>query len=47
MSSLLCLPNLSYCSYVLLILQYDKNCGLYRFHKEYLQMLKDASVIVF
>jgi t-SNARE complex subunit (syntaxin) len=32
---------------VLLILQYAKNCGFYRFHKEYLQMLKDVSVIVF
>jgi t-SNARE complex subunit (syntaxin) len=32
---------------VLLILQYAKNCGFYRFHKEYLQMLNDASVIVF
>jgi hypothetical protein len=32
---------------VLLILQYAKNCGFYRFHKEYLQMLKDAGVIVF
>jgi hypothetical protein len=33
--------------YVLLILQYPKYCGFYRFHKEYLQMLKDAGVIVF
>jgi hypothetical protein len=32
---------------VLLILQYTKNCGFYRFHKEYLQMLKDVGVIVF
>jgi hypothetical protein len=32
---------------VLLILQYAKNCGFYHFHKEYLQMLKDASIIVF
>jgi hypothetical protein len=24
-----------------------KYCGFYRFHKEYLQMLKDAGVIVF
>jgi hypothetical protein len=32
---------------VLLILQYAKNCGFYLFHKEYLQMLKDAGVIVF
>jgi hypothetical protein len=32
---------------VLLILQYTKNCGFYRLHKEYLQMLKDAGVIVF
>jgi hypothetical protein len=32
---------------VLLILQYVKNCGYYRFHKEYLQKLKDAGVIVF
>jgi hypothetical protein len=32
---------------VLLILQYAKKCGFYRFHKEYLQMLKDASIIVF
>jgi hypothetical protein len=32
---------------VLLILQYAKNCGFYRFHKKYLQMLKDAGVIVF
>jgi hypothetical protein len=32
---------------VLLILQYAKNCGFYRFHKEYLQMLKDAGIIVF
>jgi hypothetical protein len=46
-SSLLCLPNLSYGSYVLLILQYPKYCGCYHFHKEYLQMLKDAGVIVF
>jgi hypothetical protein len=46
-SSLLCLPNLSYGSYVLLILQYPKYCGFYRFHKEYLQMLKDVGVIVF
>jgi hypothetical protein len=46
-SSLLCLPNLNKGSYVLLILQYTKNYGFYRFHKEYLQMLKDASVIVF
>jgi t-SNARE complex subunit (syntaxin) len=30
-----------------LILQYTKNCGFYRFHKEYLQMLKVVSVIVF
>jgi hypothetical protein len=32
---------------VLLILQYTKNCGFHRFHKEYLQMLKDAGVIIF
>jgi t-SNARE complex subunit (syntaxin) len=32
---------------VLLILQYPKYCGFYHFHKEYLQMLKDAGVIVF
>jgi hypothetical protein len=32
---------------VLLILQYPKYCGFYRFHKEYLEMLKDAGVIVF
>jgi hypothetical protein len=32
---------------VLLILQYTKNCGFYYFHKEYLQMLKDAGVIIF
>jgi hypothetical protein len=32
---------------VILILQYTKNCGFYRFHKEYFQMLKDAGVIVF
>jgi hypothetical protein len=32
---------------VLLILQYAKNYGFYHFHKEYLQMLKDAGVIVF
>jgi hypothetical protein len=32
---------------VLLILQYPKYCGFYCFHKEYLQMLKDAGVIVF
>jgi hypothetical protein len=32
---------------VLLILQYTKNCGFYHFHKKYLQMLKDASVIIF
>jgi t-SNARE complex subunit (syntaxin) len=32
---------------VLLILQYPKYCGFYPFHKEYLQMLKDAGVIVF
>jgi hypothetical protein len=32
---------------VLLILQYAKNCRVYRFHKEYLQMLKDAGFIVF
>jgi hypothetical protein len=32
---------------VLLILEYTKNCGFYRFHKEYLQMLKDVGVIVF
>jgi hypothetical protein len=32
---------------VLLILQYAKNYGFYRFHKECLQMLKDAGVIVF
>jgi hypothetical protein len=32
---------------VLLILQYAKNCGFYCFHKEYLQMPKDAGVIVF
>jgi hypothetical protein len=32
---------------VLLILQYTKNCGFYRFHKEYLQILKDAGIIVF
>jgi hypothetical protein len=29
------------------ILQYPKYYGFYNFHKEYLQMLKDASVIVF
>jgi hypothetical protein len=29
------------------ILQYAKNCGFYRFHEEYLQMLKDVGVIVF
>jgi hypothetical protein len=46
-SSLICLPNLSLGSYVLLILQYAKNCGFYRFHKEYLQILKDDGVIVF
>jgi hypothetical protein len=46
-SSLLCLPNLSWGSNVLLILQYTKNCGFYHFHKEYLQMLKDDDVIVF
>jgi hypothetical protein len=34
-------------SYVLLILQYPKYCGFYRFHKVFLQMLKDAGVIVF
>jgi hypothetical protein len=32
---------------VLFILQYPKYCGFYRFHKEYLQMLNDAGVIVF
>jgi hypothetical protein len=32
---------------VLSILQYAKNSGFYCFHKEYLHMLKDASVIVF
>jgi hypothetical protein len=32
---------------VLFILQYAKNCGFYRFHKEYLQMLKDVGVIIF
>jgi hypothetical protein len=32
---------------VLLILQYAKNCGFYRVHKEYLKMVKDAGVIVF
>jgi hypothetical protein len=32
---------------VLLIQQYTKNCGFYCFHKEYLQMLKDAGIIVF
>jgi hypothetical protein len=32
---------------VLLILRYTKNCVFYRFHKEYLQMLKDVGVIVF
>jgi hypothetical protein len=32
---------------VLLILQYTKNCGFYRFPKEYLQMPKDAGVLVF
>jgi hypothetical protein len=32
---------------VLLIQQYAKNSGFYRFHKEYLQMLKDAGVIIF
>jgi hypothetical protein len=32
---------------VLLILQYANNSGFYRFHNEYLQMLKDAGVIVF
>jgi hypothetical protein len=32
---------------VLLILQYAENCGFYCFHKEYLQILKDAGVIVF
>jgi hypothetical protein len=46
-SSLLCLPNLSLGSYVLSILQHAKNCGFYRFHQEYLQMPKDAGVIVF
>jgi hypothetical protein len=30
-SSLLCLPNLRYGSYVLLILQYTKNCGFLSF----------------
>jgi hypothetical protein len=28
-------------------LQYTKNCVFHRFHKEYVQMLKDASIIVF
>jgi hypothetical protein len=28
-------------------MQYTKNCGFYRIHKEYLWMLKDAGVIVF
>jgi t-SNARE complex subunit (syntaxin) len=32
---------------VLLFLQYAKNCGFYHFRKEYLQMLKDAGVIIF
>jgi hypothetical protein len=32
---------------VLLILHYTKSCGFYRFHKEYLQMLKNAGVIIF
>jgi hypothetical protein len=32
---------------VLLNLQYTKNDGFYHFHKEYLQMLKDAGIIVF
>jgi hypothetical protein len=32
---------------VLLILQYTKNCGFYRFRKEYLQMPKDAGIIAF
>jgi hypothetical protein len=30
---------------MLLILQYTENC--YHFHKEYIQMLKDAGVIIF
>jgi hypothetical protein len=41
-SSLLCHPNLSWGSYVLLILHYAKNCGFYC-----LQMLKDVGVIIF
>jgi hypothetical protein len=32
---------------VLLILQYAKNCGFYSFDRAYLQMLKDAGIIVF
>jgi hypothetical protein len=32
---------------VLLILQYPKYCGFYRFHKEFLQMLKEVGIIVF
>jgi uncharacterized protein HemY len=32
---------------VILILLYTKNCGFYPLHKEYLQLLKDAGVIVF
>jgi hypothetical protein len=32
---------------VLLILKYAKNCVFYCFDKEYLQMLKDAGVILF
>jgi hypothetical protein len=32
---------------MLLILQYAKDCRFYHFHKEYLQMLKDADIIVF
>jgi hypothetical protein len=40
------LSSLQY-AFVLLILQYTKNCGFYCFHKEYLQMLKEAGVIVF
>jgi hypothetical protein len=32
---------------VLLILEYTKNSGFYRFHKEYLEMLKDVGIIIF
>jgi hypothetical protein len=28
-------------------LQHTKNCGFYRFHKEYLQMLKDVASLFF